>query len=674
MRTYTLLPLLSVLLAAPASPGGQPDPAAAAPGGLRYTFLLSGKAAGTETVEHRPDGFWEAHFVFNDRGRGPDETMRWTLGPGGVPVALEVTGHDYLKNPVAERFTLTNGKASWKNSAENAETPAPSPALYIPLEGAPEIAGVLARALLASPGGRLKLLPVGEASAERLGTVEVKAGGRSRTVGEVVITGLGFAPSALWLDADGTFFAAADGWSTTVREGWEDVIPQLLAAQQAADEKREAALAARLAHRPAKGLALTHARLFDSASGESRPGTTVVVVGDTIQAVGPDGSLAIPAEAEIVDAKGKALLPGLWDLHTHLSSNDGLLNLAAGVTTVRDMANDVDQLTALKERWDSGRAIGPRVVRAGFMDSPGPYAGPSKVLVSTQAEAEAWVERYQKLGYEQIKIYSSMDPKLVPAIVAKAHGLGLRVSGHIPAFMTAEQAVREGFDEIQHVNFLFLNFLPVPDTRTPARFTEVAQHAVELDLSSEKVRYFFQLLKERNVAVDPTVNVFEDMFLSRPGQVTPSLAAVADRLPPQVRRGAMAGVGLPVPPGMDGRYRASEKALLAMVKALYDNGITIEAGTDALGGFTLHHELELYVEAGLPAPKVLQIATSGAARVTRHEDRGVIAPGKLADLILVDGDPAARIADIRRVVLTVKGGTMYDAGELYRALGVKPAV
>jgi hypothetical protein len=348
--------------------------------------------------------------------------------------------------------------------------------------------------------------------------------------------------------------------------------------------------------------------------------------------------------------------------------------MAAGVTTVRDMANDIDQLGALKERWDSGRAIGPRVIRAGFIDGPGPYAGPSKVLVTTQAEAEGWVDRYAALGYEQIKIYSSLNPKLVPAIVARAHAKGLRVSGHIPAFMTAEQAVREGFDEIQHANFLVLNFLPVPDTRTPARFIEVAQHAAELDLGSPKVRDFLRLLKDRRVAVDPTLNVFETLFTARAGEMSPGYAPVADRLPPQISRYARAGGGLPVPAGMDGRYRDSFKALLTLVKALYDQGIPIEAGTDAICGFFLHRELELYVQAGIPAPEVLQIATLGAARVTRHDDRGVVAPGKLADLILIDGDPATRISDLRRVVLTIKGGTVYDAGELYRAIGVRPAI
>ncbi|HXO20574.1 MAG TPA: amidohydrolase family protein [Thermoanaerobaculia bacterium] len=680
MKTVSILACLSLVLAAaaPAAPGALAPTAPTAPSvEIRYALLLSGRPAGAQTSRRLPSGEWEYHLEFNDRGRGPDEITHLKLGPGGVPASIEITGTDYFKNPVAERFAVAGGQASWKSSSEEGHAAASPPAFYIASEGAPELIAVLARALLASPGGRLPLLPAGEASAERAGAIAVKTGGGTRSVQQVVISGLGFQPFSLWLDADGAFFASHDGWSTFIRDGWQDALPQLIAAQDATLHQREAALAARLTHRPEKGLAITGAKLFDAETGESRPGTTVVVAGNRIAAVGRDGEVAIPAGAEVIDARGKALLPGLWDMHTHLSAGDGILNIAAGVTTVRDLANDIDLLLGLRKRWSDGSAIGPRVIMAGFLDGPGPYAGPTKVLVDNVAEINAAVDRYASLGYEQIKIYSSIKPELVPAIVARAKGHGLRVSGHIPAFMTAEQAVRDGYDEIQHVNFLFLNFLfdTVKDTRTPARFTEVGKHAAELDLGSEKVQAFLRLLKERHVAVDVTVNAFEGMFTDRPGQVPAGFAAVADRLPPQVRRAVLTPQGLPVPEGMDQRYRDSFQAFLHMVKALHDAGITLEAGTDSLGGFALQRELELDVEAGIPAPEVLRIATLGAARVMKHDDeRGSIARGKLADMILVDGDPAAKIADIRRVVLTVKDGATYDAAELYRSIGVKPAV
>jgi imidazolonepropionase-like amidohydrolase len=258
-------------------------------------------------------------------------------------------------------------------------------------------------------------------------------------------------------------------------------------------------------------------------------------------------------------------------------------------------------------------------------------------------------------------------------LIEEAHKNGMRISGHIPAFMTAEQVVRMGFDEIQHANMLFLNFLAdrVQDTRTPARFTAVAQHGAEVDPASERVQAFLRLLKERGVVLDPTVAIFESMFAGRPGATDPAYTAIAHRLPPQLRRGLLGG-GLPVPEGMDQRYRDAHRMMLRMVKAAYDAGIPIVAGTDGFAGFTLHRELELYAEAGIPAPRVLQLATLGAARVAKRDaDLGSIAPGKLADVILVDGGPAAKISDIRRVVTVVKDGTVYDPAALYQAIGVR---
>jgi len=368
------------------------------------------------------------------------------------------------------------------------------------------------------------------------------------------------------------------------------------------------------------------------------------------------------------------VLPGLWDMHTHIFPGDGLIHIAAGVTSVRDLANDTEQLLTLKKKIEANKEIGPRITMSGFMDGRGPYAGPTKVFVDTETEARSAIENYARLGFTGIKVYSSIKPELVPKIIELAHAKGLRVSGHVPAFMTAEQFVGAGADEIQHANFLFLNFLfdEVKDTRTPARFTAVADRAATVDLKSERVRAFIKLLKDKKIVVDPTLSIFEGMFTDRPGTISTSFAPIADRLPPQIRRGLLIG-GLPVPEGKDERYRASAKALLRMVKMLHDAGVPIVAGTDSLAGFALHRELELYNEAGIPANEVLKLATIGAARIMKRDgELGSIAPGKLADLILVDGNPATRISDIRRVSLVVKDGNVYEPAVLYKNIGVRP--
>jgi imidazolonepropionase-like amidohydrolase len=649
-------------------------PAAATAGTARYRILLAGNAVGTQTTTVKADGERRVEFEYADRGRGPKLAMRMRLGKDGAPVSVETQGNDYLKSPVSERFSLEGGRASWKNRSESGQQPVQGSAFYLSLDGVPEEMGLLARALLRAPGGRLPLLPEGEARIERVAERSVRSGSRTRRVTLYAVSGLDFAPDPVWLDRDGTFFACASSWVTTVREGWESAVPKLLEAQDAAEAAAAKELVGKATRRPGHALVFQHANLFDSERAASRAGTTVVVAGDRIAAVGSDGEVPVPADAEVVDASGKALLPGLWDMHVHVMDVDGPLNIAAGVTTVRDMANQVEKLQDLRRQWEDVSAVGPRVIACGFLDGPGPYAGPTKALVDTEEEARKWVARYASLGYPQIKIYSSIRPALVPAIIADAHKRGMRVSGHVPAFLTAEEFVRAGADEIQHINFLFLNFWAdtVKDTRTPVRFTAVAEKAADLDLDSERVRSFLELLRERGTVSDPTVTVFETMFLSRPGAVSPSYAAVADRLPAQVRRSFLTG-GLPVPEGGDQRYRDSYRKLLAMIRRLHDSGIPIVAGTDGLSGFTLQRELENYVEAGIPASEVLRIATLGAARVMKRDaELGSIAAGKKADLILIDGDPAARISDVRRVVTVVKNGVVYDPEAIQRSLGITP--
>ena len=640
----------------------------------RYAVLIMEKPAGTQTTAVTADGTRTMSYEYNDRGRGPKLTARVQLDADQVPVSLEMEGVDYLKAPVAEKFTFANGVARWKNSAEAGEQKLAGHAFYLTTQGLPEELGWLAHALLKAPGQRMALLPAGEASIKRADELSVGDGANKRHVTAYLIEGLGFSPSTVWLDDEQGFFASVDRFYSVVRAGWESSVPKLLEKQEARASTRTLELARTLIRRPKQPVAITNANVFDSATGQSAPGSTVLIDGNRIRTVGKDGAVTIPSQAERIDAGGKTLLPGLWDMHVHMGPTDGMLHMAAGVTSVRDLANDNDALLQMKREIDSGTAIGPRITMRGFMDGRGPYTGPTKVFVDTEAEARSAIDNYAKLGYEGIKVYSSIKPELVPTIIKLTHEKGLRVSGHVPAFMTARQFVEAGADEIQHINMLFLNFFfdEVKDTRTPARFIAVAERGATLDLNSLPVQAFLRLLKDHNTVIDPTLTAFEGMFVDRPGKMSVSYAAIADRLPPQVRREFLAG-GLPVPEGKDARYHESQLATLRMTKLLYDSGIPIVAGTDGLPGFTLHRELELYAQAGISPPEVLRIATLGAARVA-HKDKelGSITPGKLADLVLIDGDPAKRISDVRRTALVMKDGALYEPAALYKALGVKP--
>ncbi|MGZ4875312.1 MAG: amidohydrolase family protein [Candidatus Angelobacter sp.] len=664
-----LFPMLVALAHAQVTAAPVPESGKAS----RYTFILAGNKAGFESSSRNPDGSLQLHFEFNDRGRGPNINEKILTGKDGIPVEIEITGVDYLKAPVDERFSLKQGSATWKNRSEEGQKKITGKAAYVSISGAAEETGLLAQALLAAPEHKLPLLPEGEASIEKRSELKINANGQSRTVTQYAINGFGFTPSPLWLDSDGKFFASVSTWSSIVQEGWEGATADLLKEQEKFDNERSANLARTLAHKPKGPLVFVHANLFDSESAQMLPNRTVVITGNRISAVGADGQVPLPKNAETIDAAGKTLMPGLWDMHVHVQPGDGLLHMVCGVTSVRDLANDTDALLQMRSRFDAGTEIGPRVVMAGFIDGRGPYQGPTKVFADTEEEAKAAIDNYARLGYIQIKVYSSLKPELLPKIVGMAHAHGMRVSGHVPSGMIAEQFVRAGVDEIQHMNFIFLDFMPqVKDTRTPARFTEVAAHGAEIDPKSEQVQAFIQLLKEHKIVVDPTLSIFESMIDDRPGKMSQGFAAVADSMPAQVRRGFLYG-GLQVPPGQDQHYQDSFQRMLDMAKAFYDAGIPLVAGTDSLAGFALHRELELYEKAGIPAAKVLQLATLGAARVVKRDaDLGSIAPGKLADVILVDGNPATHVSDIRRVKTVVRDGVVFQVADIDRALGVIP--
>ncbi|MBA8887103.1 cytosine/adenosine deaminase-related metal-dependent hydrolase [Dokdonella fugitiva] len=633
------------------------------------TITIQGNAAGTQTVDAAAGGRVHAEYAYNDRGRGDHITADWTLDDAGRPTRYEGRGNDYMKAPVEEHFSIAAGTASWHSRTERGEAPAAG-AFYVPNNAPPEFLGVLARALLKAPDHRLALLPAGEASIEAQGSVQVDG----RELHHYRITGLGFTPQPIWLDGEGATAAIVSGWFSVVPAALAKGLEPLQAAQEAADNAWSARLARELVRAPKGGLLIRDARVFDPRDLSVSEHTSVLVRGERVVRVAPDAALQAVADAEVLDAHGRFLMPGLWDNHQHFSDVDGLLDLANGVTSARDMANDTDAFLKRVARFDDGSEIGPRVLKAGIIDGTGEFAGPTKMRVDSAEDAIKDVDWYADHGYVQIKIYSSIKPELMPLIAARAHERGLRVSGHVPALMSARQFVEGGADEIQHLNFVVLNFLfpGVQETRNRDRFIKVAEHARAFTPDKPEVREFVAFLKAHHTVLDPTMTIFEDLFSGDPTAITPGLETLAPRLPPQVRRAMFAGA-LPVPKGQEEAYRAAFPAMLALLKSLHDAGVTIIPGTDALAGYQLHHELELYAKAGIAPAEVLRMATLVPAEVMGvTRDRGAIAPGKYADLLLVDGDPSRDITDIRKVATVVKGGKVYDPAAIERALGILP--
>src|SRR5436309_4163901 len=495
-------------------------------------ILIQGNTAGTQTVERQPDGAVRAEYSYNDRGRGEHITATWKLDGAGVPLENDGHGNDYMKAPVEEHVEIKNGRASWKNRSEQGEQAVSGEAFYLPMNSPPEFFGVLARALLKAPNHKLPLLPAGEATIEKAG--KITSGNTEFT--QYRITGLGFSPQPIWLDRNGTP-ASVSSWFSVVPDGSESSISRLRDTQQKTDAAWSERIARAFAHVPRGDLVIRNARLFDPRDLSVTPATSVVVSGERIVRVGPDADVKPNANAEVIDAQGRFLMPGLWDNHQHFTDNDGTLDLANGVTSARDMANDTDNFLERVARFENGSELGPRVLKAGIIDGTGEFAGPTKMRVDTAEQAIQDVDWYADHGYVQIKIYSSVKPELVPIIADRAHAHGLRVSGHVPAFMSARQFVEGGADEIQHINFIELNFLfpEVKETRNRDRFIKVAEHAREFTPDKPEVREFIAFLKQHHTVLDPTMGDIEGLLCGEPTVVTPGHDDIVPHFPPQIR-------------------------------------------------------------------------------------------------------------------------------------------
>jgi Amidohydrolase family len=640
-----------------------------------YVVLIQDQPAGHLRVQTLEGGRVETDFSYRDNGRGPDQRESFTLDDRGVPLAYEVTGRSTFGAEMRETFRREAGRAVWKSQADEGDIAVSDNFVFIPLDGSSGYFDAVNRLLLA--GGSAPTIGGLKLQAEKIAALALDGPAGPVKLALVAVTGAEAQPWYSWVRDDGTnaFFASTwPGWAL-VEKGFEALVPPLLARQQQAVDERDAMLRKRLAQ-PLDGLTLIRAvRWFDAPAARMRGPSDVWLFDGRIGAVTAPGALAAKPD-RVVDGQGRTLLPGLWDMHAHMWSGAGLAHLAAGVTSVRDMGNQNADLQRLRGRTAAGGVAGPAIHPAGFIEGKSAFSSRNGFVVETlQAGLDA-VDWYAARGYRSIKLYNSIKPEWVKPLAARAKAQGLRVSGHVPAFMRAEEAVRAGYDELTHINQVMLNFVvrPGDDARTLVRFERVGADGHKLDLQSPKAKAFLRLLRERGTAVDPTLGAFEAMFTQSQGQPNPSIVAVADHLPVLWQRGLraaemdLAGAKLKT-------FRSSFARLQELTVAMHRAGVPLVAGTDGWDGIGLHRELELYVQGGIPALQALRIGTWNGAFVAGEGGRGGrIERGYAADLVLIDGDPSVDITHLRRASLVLQGRVAYAPDQLYEAMGFKPFV
>ncbi|MES2126954.1 MAG: amidohydrolase family protein [Pseudomonadota bacterium] len=642
-------------------------------------YTENGHRAGEQVVEHDDDGQVRVKFIFKDNGRGPELNETFRIGADGTMLDYTVKGNSTYGAVVNEHFERKGEQAEWASTSEKGKTRVSGAAMYVPLNSSFEMASVAITAIAGRADGALPLLPQGTLTQRKLDSMEIKsADGKTQTVDLVAQTGLGLSPQFYWATTGAKprlFAVVIPGALTMLEAGWDGVGKTLAARQKVAESKMLADLATQLQH-PLAGLTVVkNARVFDSEKATVGAPADVYVLRGRISAILPAGSPVRGATNEI-DAAGRVLLPGLFDMHAHVGRWDGGLNIAAGVTSVRDMGNDNDQLQQILDETAGGKLIGPQVVPAGFLEGKSPYSSNGGFVVSTLAEAKSAIDWYAEHGYPQLKIYNSFPKAILKETVAYAHSRGMRVSGHIPAGLRAFEALDAGYDEIQHINQVMLNFLATPqtETRTLERFVLPADKVAGLDFDSAPVKNFIARLKSKQTVIDSTLATFA-FLKQRDGDINEPYAAIADHMPPDVKRGFAVGSMKIADEATWHRYEKSYAKMVDFVGRLYKAGVPLVAGTDDLVGFTLHSELVLLVKAGLTPAQALQVATRNGARYTRTtSERGSIEVGKLADLVLVDGDPLKDINDIRKVAAVITRGYIVYPQEVDKALGIKPFV
>ncbi len=638
-----------------------------------FAVIIAGTNVGHLRVDHDGDTA-VVDFDFKNNGRGPTIAETIQFDESGIPTSWSVSGNTTFGNEVEETYTLAGNEASWTDATGSDNATVDGATLYISQFASPYAAFVYARPLLADADNIMPALPAGELRLAEIETLTVNGDAGEKTVTTYALSGADLDPDYFILDSDDQLFAYVTPRFITIRNGYEGEEERLrnLAAGYGAARFEE--IQSRYAHNYGVPVRIRNVRVFQPETLDMSDPVSVVINGDRIASI--DAADAAGADGEVeIDGAGGSLVPGLWDMHGHMGDDDALINVLAGITSVRDMGNEIDVLEPLREKIESGALAGPRISMSGFIEGVSETNNSTGELASTEQEAVDLVNMYaDRGGYHQIKIYSSVKGEWVKAMADAAHANGMRVSGHIPAYSTPDQMIEAGYDEITHINQVMLSWVlgPEDDTRTLKRITGMAMFA-DLDLNSDKVQRTMDLMVENNIAADPTTVIHEFGLLGRNGETRIGVRDYIDNMPVAVQRNAKVALLNVADPEEDAAYRAAFDTIIDTLAMMHERGIFLVPGTDLGGAFNLHREVELFQEFGFTPAQTLRRATYDMADYMGFgEDLGSIEPGKLADFFLVPGNPTEDIKAIKSIALVARGGTIYFPSEVYPEFGIAP--
>jgi imidazolonepropionase-like amidohydrolase len=634
--------------------------ATAETGDLTIHMILH--AVGQERYEIAPiDGGLKlgTTFEYTDRGNKRTTGVELRMKSDYTPLSLEVDGKPTKVHVEGTSATVEEDSGSRTFAA---------PETYFAIFGPSPFAVQMAMMRYWNAHGRPARLTILRARAEAT-PLEIRLAGHEsiavngKTIGldRYTIANLMFGSEILWMNENGDLAAAmtfAGGLPMeAVRTEYEPALPQLYRSGVAQEMADLDAIGRSVPAERTGTFAIVGATLIDATGAAPVKDSMVVIRDGRIAAIGERQKMKIPKGTPVVDAKGQTLLPGLWEMHIHASGVEfGPALLAAGITTARDCGGEFDYLVAARDAVEKRGAIGPRLLLAGLVDAGGLKAF-GHVTAETPEEGRAAVDRYHAAGFEQIKLYTFLKPDVIRAIAEEAHKLGMTVTGHVPQALNAFEGVEAGMDQINHLNYVTTVMRPAGGGRGA------------IDINSEAAQKAIQFFKDHQTVIDPTAGWGEMSGHSKQVDVAsfePGIAKSPFVLDVKFR-------------GMGGTTTAEQMhartaQTLAVIGALHKAGVIIVPGSDTgLVGYGLHRELELYVEAGMTPLEAIQSATIVSARAMKLDrDSGTVEVGKRADLILVDGDPLANIADLRKVSRVVANGRVFDAGKLWQSVGFRP--